>query len=130
MEHYRTIYCFKIVNGLTQNCGLNWRYSDLAGININTIKCKKYVNSARMQTFQYMGPRLYNSLPQYLRQYDGNYVNWKQEFDTFLADIPDHPVTMETDSGLCDPFTARPTNTLLCWIPHLGINRRRVVEPP
>ena len=125
MERYRILYSYKIVNNLTQNCGLTWKVDSKSGLIINTLKCKQYENSCRMQSFQYMGPRLFNALPGQLRTKDGDYKQWKSKLDLFLADIPDHPITMLNESGLCDIITARPTNSLIRWIPYLGLSGRR-----
>ena len=129
MERYRILYCHKIINGFTQNCGVNWKSDDINGILMDTIKCKQYSNSLHMQSFHYMGPRLYNSLPKYLRKSNGDYQDWKQKLDVFLAKIPDCPITRDNESGLCDQFTARPTNSLIKWIPHLGLSGRRDMKP-
>ena len=74
-----------------------------------------------------MGPRLFNSLPSYLRPFNDNnsFDSWKYALDKFLDTIPDNPVTGPNQSGLCEHLTTRQTNSLLYWIPFLGLTGRR-----
>ena len=66
-ERYRIIYCKKILLDKTQNCGLTWRYTNKNGYIFDVPKFKKYSKGLREQSFGYMGPKLFNSLPLYLR---------------------------------------------------------------
>ena len=124
-ERYRVLYSYKIINNLTQNCGLSWRQDDNNGSLLNLLKCKKYETHNRMQSFHYMGLRLYNALPKNMRTIGKPYQDWKAELDEFLSLVPDCAVTVSNKSGLCDQFTARQTNSLMNWIPHLGLSSRR-----
>ena len=74
-----------------------------------------------------MGPRLFNALPAVLRPHNNslNFDQWKILLDKFLATIPDNPVTGPNESGLCDYYSSKQTNSLLFWIPHLGKSGRR-----
>ena len=38
------------------------------------------------------GPKLFNKLPRYLRDFSGNLEEFKKTLDDFLVDIPDQPV--------------------------------------
>ena len=79
---------------------------------------------------QFIGPRLYNSLPAKLRKFDAemNLDDWKFKLDKFLGDIPDNPVCGANETGLCNPYNSKQTNSLLRWIPHLGLSGRRTDE--
>ena len=61
------IYVHKMMNGMAHNCGLNWNYTENAGRLCDMISVKDYCKTQREQTFQYIGPGLYNILPQKLR---------------------------------------------------------------
>ena len=125
-ERYKIIYCKKIIMNLTPNCGLKWSYTEKYGYLFEIPKFKEYFKSQRQQSFQYAGPLLFNSLPVHLRKKKLLFSErWKMELDLFLQCIPDRPITSKCTSGLCDPFTSKPTNTLWKWIPHLGLSRRR-----
>ena len=70
---------------------------------------------------------LFNALPAVLRPHNNllNFDQWKILLDKFLATIPDNPVTGPNESGLCDYYSSKQTNSLLFWIPHLGKSGRR-----
>ena len=126
LERYRIIYCMKIISGLTPNCGLEWTYSEKYGYNFKIPNFGKYFKSQRQQSFQYMGPLLFNALPVSLRKHDIlSSAHWKMDLDIFLQQIPDYPITSKYTSGFCDVFTSKPTNSLIKWIPHLGLSNRR-----
>ena len=88
-------------------------------------KFGKYEHCNRRQSFNFMGPRLFNTLPKYLRSQDTTFPIWKSNLDKFLERIPDNPVTVPNESGLCELYTAKQTNSLIYWIPHLGLTGRR-----
>ena len=76
-----------------------------------------------------MGPRLFNTLLRYLRdKLDISLDTWKSELDNLLERIPDNPHTPDTIPGLCDHYTAGPTNSLIYWLPFLGLNDRRSTQ--
>ena len=120
----------KILNQETQNCGLSWNYSKETGYIFKIPKFGKYYTNERRQSFNYMGPSLFNSLPLYLRKEIMDTSVWKVDLDKFLESIPDNPITLKTTSGLLDIFSSKPTNSLLRWIPHLGLMGRRKAFPP
>ena len=129
-ERYKILYCMKILNNETQNCGLSWNYSPEYGYVFNVPKFGKYYTSERNQSFNYLGPALFNSLPLYLRKEVMDTPTWKVSLDKFLEQIPDNPITAKITSGLCEALTSKSTNTLLKWIPHLGLSGRRLSNPP
>merc|ERR1712240_464909 len=67
-ERYKLIYCMKVLNNETQNCGLSWNYTPEFGILFNVPKFGEYYSKERNLSFKYMGPALSNSLPLYLRK--------------------------------------------------------------
>ena len=108
------------------NCGLTWAESVRSGVQFSTLRTKKYASKLREESFQYCGPRLFNSLPRYLRDdKESTPADWKSKIDKFLCQIPDLPVTTDQVAGLCDSLTAAPTNSIIHWIPHLGLRDRR-----
>ena len=100
-ERYRIIYCFKIIKGLTPNCNLNWNCSEKYG---QLLDYSEYEHSIRRQSFHLMAPRLFNSIPVYLRLLndDITFDTWKVKLDKFLEIIRDNPVTGPNQSGLCE----------------------------
>ena len=126
-ERYRIMYCHKIIQGMTPNCNLTWSNTPKYGHIFSLTEYGNYENSNRKQSFHFMGPRLYNSIPVKLRPYlyDMNFAQWKTALDKFLSEIPDHPVTGPNETGLCEHLTSKQTNSLLYWIPFLGKSGRR-----
>ena len=74
-----------------------------------------------------MAPRLFNSLPVYLRSHidDCTFDTWKLALDKFLETIHDNPVTGRNQSEVCEHNSTKQTNSLLYWIPFLGLSGRR-----
>ena len=73
-----------------------------------------------------MGPKLFNSLPLYLRLDKNDTIeSWKVSLDKFLEEIPDNPITSRCQSGLCDAYTSKSTNSLIWWIPFLHLSGKR-----
>ena len=125
-ERYRMIYIFKSLNGFTDNCGIFSHYTENSGRLLHCINAGKYAVSLRENSFHYIGPRLYNSLPRYLRDdYLSTPAQWKTKLDELLSLIPDQPSTTEGVTGVCDPNTALPSNSILHWLPTLGLSNRR-----
>ena len=124
-ERYRMIYTWKILTNNAHNCGLSWSNTDCKGITFNLPKYGQFCKSIRKQSFMMMGPLLFNSLPRYLRDdRDSNPKQWKEALDMFLSTIPDTPQTPDLTPTACTP-TSKATNSLMYWIPHLGLSDRR-----
>ena len=129
-ERYKLLYCMKILNRETQNCGLSWTYSQDSGYIFEIPKFGKYFTQERKQSFNFAGPSLFNTLPLYLRKEIMDSKSWKILLDKFLEQIPDNPITLKITSGLCEVHTSKPTNSLTKWIPHLGLlGRRKHLSP-
>ena len=47
------------------------------------------------------------------------------KYNEFLRKIPDTPQTAELTPEVCDKFTAVPSNSMLNWIPYIGLDDRR-----
>ena len=113
---------------LVPNCGIKWKFSNNAGTLINEIPTGKYFKNIRENSFHYVAPRLFNKLPRTLRDNctaSTTLLEWKMELDKFLEKIPDNPIVTDMCPGLCDPLTAKPSNSLIHWIPNLGLTSRR-----
>ena len=124
-ERYRILYCFKILQGKVQNCGLIWQNNPIYGLIFELPKFKKYFTAERRQSFAYNGPFLFNSLPEKIRKlYTLPMDKIKIELDLFLQTIPDNPVTLKCNTGLYENFRNK-TNSISRWIPHLGLSARR-----
>ena len=63
IERYKIIYCYKIIHRRAPNCGFSWINSKEKGLQFNLVNYSTFAKSKRQQTLQFIGPRLYNSLP-------------------------------------------------------------------
>ena len=99
-ERYLIIYVFKITQGITPNFeGEKFRirvnYSDrrgrtcvIPGINAQALAS---VTSMVEASFPVRGPKLFNTLPSSLRNFNGSTDAFKSRLDKFLNRIPDQP---------------------------------------
>ena len=53
------------------------------------------------------------------------YEDWKCKLDEFLIEIPDNLMTGTIETGLCNVFNSRQTNSLLRWSLFLGLGGHR-----
>ena len=122
IERYRIIYTWKILQNHSPNCGLTWKRDQYKGTLFDTIQVGKYSIGPRSASFQYLGPRLFNTLPKYLRNSSLSQEEFKFQLNQFLDDIPDTPVIGDLTPHLCNLHTNDPTNSLLYWVPHIGLS--------
>ena len=69
MERYRCIYIWKIIEGISPNCGIEVTTSERRGreAKVPQNKGSGRISSIREASFQVHGPRLFNYLPKKLR---------------------------------------------------------------
>ena len=80
---------------------------------------KQSIKTLREQSFQVAGPKVFNSLPKYLRKIKRNSsVDFKEELDLFLAKLPDQPHIGDQVPHICDQVTAKPSNSLVDVLAH------------
>ena len=100
-ERYLIIYMFKIIMGLVPNIKVNgltitWyhhiRRGRLCKIPGLKRRADVRIQSIRERCFALRGPRLFNSLPQDLREYSGTVESFKNKLDKFLQKVLDQPV--------------------------------------
>ena len=115
-ERYKIIYTWKILEGLVPNCGINLTNSDRRGRSciIPTSRGSTIVKNLREQSFQVMGPKLFNILPKQIRNMQKVSVEqFKEKLDLYLATLPDTPKICEMTPTICNQLTAKPSNSLL-----------------
>ena len=123
-ERYKIIYTWKILEGLVPNCGIETETSMRRGRHCTVpITCgRQAVKSLREQSFQMAGPKLFNSLPKYLREIrKQSKLDFKEELDQFLAKLPDHPHIGDLTPNICNQFSAKPSNSLVDVIPTMKV---------
>jgi hypothetical protein len=117
-ERYKTLYTWKILERRVPNCGLVWKTSQLVGrlCTLPQTKQSSSIRTLRSNSFQSVGPRLFNSFPSLIRNYSGGPDGLKKLVDTHLQSIPDHPIV--TGGQLPEPVnchSAVNTNSIIDW---------------
>ena len=98
------------------NCGLTPSISKRRGrlFIIPSLKGPRCVKRLKEQSFQVHGPKLFNCLPQTLRNITKVSVEeFKEKLDEYLSSIPDEPNVDGLTPGACDIFTAKPSNSII-----------------
>ena len=116
MERYRCIYVWKILEGISPNCGLEVACNDRRGrvVKIPTIKGSGKIQSLREASFQVNGPRLFNSLPKSIRNLTKIGIeDFKLKLDKYLEAIPDEPKIPNYTPSTCNQTTGNPTNSII-----------------
>ena len=120
-ERYIAIYTWKILEGQVPNIGsgeaslsAKWhqrRGRECVVPKVNTTAPVK-IQNIRRASFAINGPRIFNSLPQHIRDTTNCDLNiFKSRLDRFLRNVPDQPlIPGYTSYRLCD------TNSLLDWL--------------
>ena len=83
------------MEGLVPNCGLNWSSSEERRgrlCEVPKLRGNKEVQKCRRQSFQMVGPKLWNSLPKNVRNVKKCGIEqFKEALDNFLSKVPDEP---------------------------------------
>ena len=121
MERYRIIYVWKVLQGLTPNCGIilsseNERLGRRLEIPRLKSNGRQAIQTLREQTLQINGARLFNIIPRESREIQTNKEDFKTALDKFLETIPDHPRMGLLVPGASNKITGRQDNSLLAWI--------------
>ena len=99
-ERYIIMYMYKIVIDMVPNPGFQIDYTRNKIIITPKQKlgAKDWIQTIRRNSFFSVGPRLYNSLPQYLRELEDIHtpekkhtMSFKRRLDKYLVTIPDVP---------------------------------------
>ena len=71
LERYQVIYIWKIMEGLTPNCGVLWSETPERNgrvCKIPPLKGARSIQTLRNQSFQVSGPRLFNAMPKNIKR--------------------------------------------------------------
>ena len=113
-ERYQIIYVWKILEGLVPEAGVTLAPEDERKgrlCQIPSLKPKE--RKKREYSFQVTGPRLFNSLPKYLRGIKKCSVEeFKEKLDELLGRVPDEPKI----GGLM-PMNFQQSNSIIHQLP-------------
>ena len=94
-ERYKIFYTWNIIQGIVPECGLNIRSMENSrnGLKFEVKKTEKSrIGKIRDQSFQVSAPKIWNSLPIFIRNLHENDVSYfKTELDTYLCNLEDIP---------------------------------------
>ena len=116
MERYRAIYVWKILEGISPNCGLEETFSERRGreVKVPPVKGKGAIQTIREKSFQIHGAKVFNSLPKSIRNLKNtNTEDFKAKLDEFLETIPDEPKLPGYIPTGCNQNTACPSNSIV-----------------
>ena len=116
MERYRIIYAWKILEGISPNCGLISQTSERRGreLKIPAIRGKGRIQTLREASFQVHGARLFNSMPKSIRELTKISVDqFKYKLDVYLQAIPDEPSLHGYVPSVCNQLSGIPSNSLV-----------------
>ena len=117
-ERYRTIYIWKILEGLVPNPGVLMSEPGYKGrlVNIPPLcpRSSARVKTLREASINVHGARLFNALPQSIRNVKNCDISmFKEKLDIFLSKIPDQPKIGNLIPDCCDQLTTQPSNSLV-----------------
>ena len=94
-ERYKIFYVWKILQEQVPSCGITIRSEKLSrnGLKLNIDRTdNSRIGRLRDQSFQYSAPKIWNSLPIYIRNLEtDSKAAFKTALDGYLRDIPDSP---------------------------------------
>ena len=117
LERYQVIYIWKIMEGLTPNCGISWSETKErnGGVcKIPALKGRSSVQTIRAQSFQVSGPRLFKAMPKQIRNIKNSSLDeFKILLDTYLEKVPDEPKTPSLTPRATNQISGRQTNSTI-----------------
>ena len=120
MERYRIMYIWKILEGLAPNSGVELMPSNPRlgrQVRIPRLKStgRQSIQTLREHSFHIDGARLFNCIPQDIRDITKSKDDFKAALDQFLSTIPDHPKMGSLIPAAVCTITGRHSNSLLAW---------------
>jgi len=123
------MYLWKILQGLVLNFGINWEINERRGRYIIIPKSNyRHTAMAKIMRDQSLvvHSKIFNSLPSDLRNSNQKLNTFKKKLDTFLEQIPDHPISPGLTPVLINPVTNKHSNSLLDWINYVKLSDRKI----
>ena len=106
MQRYKIIYVWKILEGKVPN-----RKGQLC---TTLTKCTQKIHTLFENSFQVVGPKLFNSLPANIRNKSKCSIDdFKFVLDQFLSKIPDEPKLPGYIPAASNQYSGQPSNCLI-----------------
>ena len=118
LERYRIIYIWKVLEGLVPNPGVIACNPSRGGRRCQipplSKTATKKIQTLRESSFQVHGARLFNCLPEKVRNVTKcSVIEFKEKLDFFLNQIHDEPKIGTLIPACCDQLTGAPSNSLV-----------------
>ena len=115
------IYVWKNLEGLVPNSGVeiaNMNERQGRKVKVPSLQAggRQAIQTLREASFQIDGARLFNKLPQKIREIKTHIDDFKSELDKYLSNIPDQPKMNDLVPAAVCRVTVRQSNSLLAWI--------------
>ena len=129
-ERYKVIYTWKILENLVPNCNINSVYTKTCGrmclLPPSPSSSPAGVRTMRSNSFQVLGPKLFNSVPSEIRNLTGvSKEVFKTHLDKYLSLLPDHPAVAGLYPAPTNSITGKSSNSIADWAQYLGLTNRR-----
>ena len=125
MERYKCLYIWKSLNGLVPSLGLEWADSD--GRSGSRLRYPKIIGpeghnrTLQRDSINWEGVRIFNSLPDVIKNYKGTKEGMKNLLDRYIQNIPDQPEYPGMIPGGRTMY-GKPSNSIADWTRVLNIN--------
>ena len=90
-DRYKNFYIKKILNKSVPNVGISIKNDTSHRNGLSLCVPSRKALKLRNNSFQSVGPRIFNLLPKDLRNHTGSMESFKKVYDDFLSMIPDVP---------------------------------------
>ena len=110
---------------MVPSLGLEWNeMSNRSGLNIKLPSLVNLTGAAKTLTdasIKSEGVKIFNSLPDKLKLWNGEFEVFKANLDKLLEEIPDEPRT-ETLKTNCTDYYGNSSNSVIDWIRTIGLS--------
>ena len=90
-DRYKIFYIQKILNNSVPNVGISIEHNTMHRNGLSLWVPSRKASNLRNNSFQSVGPRIFNLLPKEIRNHTGSMESFKEMYDDFLSMIPDVP---------------------------------------
>ena len=90
-DRYKIFYIKKILNKSVPNVGISMKHDTSHRNGLSLCVPSRKASKLRNNSFQSVGPGIFNLLPKDLRNHTGSMESFKKIYDDFLSMIPDVP---------------------------------------
>ena len=120
MERYIILYAHNVLSGTVPNPGLTSKWTHKGRkitIPLLPKKCPTFARKLRDQSFNFRAAILFNSMPAFVRNFEGTSLGFKNTLTEYLKLVPDHPRSHHTGymPAATDITTQCKSNSLVHW---------------